>query len=413
MIKKLVVYIIYFWTIFIWRVSPLYASSLEYDNFFAEIIKKENKAEKDTYLLFDCLYDKDAENIDAYSLFLYMQDNGIKSNYVVLKESPLYEKLKKENKLDNIIGIDEYSKLNGWNFLQNIADVLPHTKAIITSFGTESVIDVYLKKLEYLKYIFIQHGQIYFKESVFHSGYLYPDKFPYILASSKIEEFILKKYGWNDQNIIKAGLPRWDLLKENIEYKQEKSIFIMFTWRNTSPYFFSETQYFNKLSSLLNSKKLHTFLKKHNIKVYFAPHHSLKTNSKINLDIEGIEGIEVIDTKHISNYIRKSSLLLTDFSSVSFDFMFQDKPVILYGLDRGDRLLDKNQYMDLELLYKRRNIFPNIVFDEDEAIELIKYYVKNDFKLQENIKQIYELFFYTKESIRKRLVDEIEKICKT
>ena len=404
MIKKLVVWIVYFWSIFIWGISPLYASSLEYDNFFAEIIKKENKAEKDTYLLFDCLYDKDAENIDAYSLFLYMQDNDIKSNYVVLKESPLYEKLKKENKLDNIIGIDEYSKLNGWNFLQNIADVLPHTKAIITSFGTESVLDVYLKKLEYLKYIFIQHGQIYFKESVMHSGYLYPDKFPYILASSPIEEFILKKYGWKDQNIIKAGLPRWDLLKE-------KSIFIMFTWRNTTPQFFSKTLYFNKLNSLLNNKKLHTFLKEQNIKVYLALHHALKTNSKINLDIN-IEGIEIVDTKYISKYIRKSSLLLTDLSSVAFDFMFQDKPVILYGLDRKDKLLDRKQYMDLELLYERRNVFPNIVFSEDEVIELIKYYVKNDFELQENIKQIYELFFYTKEDIRKILVTQIEKICR-
>ena len=411
MIKKLVVWIVYFWSIFIWGISPLYASSLEYDNFFAEIIKKENKAEKDTYLLFDCLYDKDAENIDAYSLFLYMQDNDIKSNYVVLKESPLYEKLKKENKLDNIIGIDEYSKLNGWNFLQNIADVLPHTKAIITSFGTESVLDVYLKKLEYLKYIFIQHGQIYFKESVMHSGYLYPDKFPYILASSPIEEFILKKYGWKDQNIIKAGLPRWDLLKENIEHKQEKSIFIMFTWRNTTPQFFSKTLYFNKLNSLLNNKKLHTFLKEQNIKVYLALHHALKTNSKINLDIN-IEGIEIVDTKYISKYIRKSSLLLTDLSSVAFDFMFQDKPVILYGLDRKDKLLDRKQYMDLELLYERRNVFPNIVFSEDEVIELIKYYVKNDFELQENIKQIYELFFYTKEDIRKILVTQIEKICR-
>ena len=34
--------------------------------------KDYHKYKKDTYILFDCLYDKNAEQIDAYSLFLHI-----------------------------------------------------------------------------------------------------------------------------------------------------------------------------------------------------------------------------------------------------------------------------------------------------------------------------------------------------
>jgi CDP-glycerol glycerophosphotransferase (TagB/SpsB family) len=49
-----------------------------------------------------------------------------------------------------------------------------------------------------------------------------------------------KKFGWKDKDIIKIGLPRWDLLnyyekKKNVFLEKannkNKSIFIMFTWR--------------------------------------------------------------------------------------------------------------------------------------------------------------------------------------
>ena len=184
----------------------------------------------------------------------------------------------------------------------------------------------------------------------------------------------------------------------------------MFTYRRTKPSVFTETLYFKRLNSLLKNTKLLSFLKSENVKVYFVMHHALKDISHVSLDID-VDGVEVIDTANISQYIRQASLLLTDFSSVSFDFMFQDKPVILYGLDRGDTLMDKEEYRDLELLYNKRNTFPNVVFDEKEVVELVKYYVKNDFHLEEDVKRTYDSFFFTKENIRAKLIDEIEKAC--
>ncbi len=380
-----------------------------YDNVFLKIKKDASKYEKDSFLLFDCLYDKDAESIDAYSLFLHIKEKGYKAYYITLKDSDIYKKLKDENNLENIIVISEYSRNDGKKFITEIAKILPRTKAIITSFGTESVIDKYFHSLDYLKYIFIQHGQTFFKESVLNSGYLFEKKFPYILASSDIESAIFKKYGWKDKNILKAGLPRWDLLKNNNLSNNEKSIFIMFTWRITNPKRFAHSLYLKRLSSLLGNKEFHNFLQKNNIKVYLAIHHALKANSNINLNID-LDNIEVVDTKKISHYIKKSSLLITDLSSVCFDFMFQNKPVIFYGLDRGDGLLERNQFIDLELLKRRENVIPNIVFDEKLLIEKVKYYVNRDFVLEDNTANIYSKFFYLKENIREKLFDEINRV---
>ncbi|MBR5154392.1 MAG: CDP-glycerol glycerophosphotransferase family protein [Alphaproteobacteria bacterium] len=383
--------------------------SSKYDIFFEDILKKEKQHLKDSYILFDCLYDKNAESIDAYSLFLYMKQNNLPVYYVLLKDNPLYQKLKNDNELDNVIVIENYSKRDGENFLKAIKDVLPRTKAIISSFGTESIIDKYFHSLKYLKYIFIQHGQVFFKQSVMYSGYLFPKKFPYILASSDIERAIFRKYGWEDKNILKAGLPRWDLLKDK-EHLDEKSILIMFTWRLTTPRLFAKSLFLKRFSSLLNNKEFNDFLLKNNIKIYLAHHHAFKTNSNININID-LPNIEIVDMNNISHYIKKSSLLITDLSSVSFDFMFQNKPVIFYGLDRGDILLEKNQYNDLEILKQIEKTFPNIVFEEKELIELVKQYVNNGFMLEEKDIQIYDKFFFTKKNIRQQLLDEINRIC--
>jgi hypothetical protein len=90
--------------------------------------------------------------------------------------------------------------------------------------------------------------------------------------------------------------------------------------------------------------------------------------------------------------------------------MFQNKPVILYGLDRGDKLLEKNQYIDMEALKEKQSTFPNIFFDENEVIEKIKYYIENDFILEPEITDIYNKFFFIKENIRDDLIQKIEKI---
>jgi CDP-glycerol glycerophosphotransferase (TagB/SpsB family) len=103
-------------------------------------------------------------------------------------------------------------------------------------------------------------------------------------------------------------------------------------------------------------------------------------------------------------------MLVTDFSSVVFDFMFQDKPVICYGLDLGDKLLSRNEQKDLKLLQDKQETFPNIIFDEQDVINKIKYYVENDFNVETENLNKYSKYSYTKENIRQKITKALENL---
>ena len=379
------------------------------------IIKKLKKEQanqiRDSYLLFDCLNGDVCECIDAYSLFVEMKKLGKKAYYVLFKNSELYEQLSKNNNLDGIIAIENPTKTHPSEFLEKTYNILLNCKAIITAYGFFSQrSEKFFYKNPYFQYVFIQHGPTYLKESVMYNGYLYKNRFNKILISSEQEYKIFKKFKWDDKKLLKVGLPRWDLLKNEYNPTKEKSILIMLTWRRFQKNIFNESLYRKNLLSLLNNKQLQEYIKSKNVKLYFAPHHSLKHLRGINFN-PSIENIEIADTNKISTYIKECSCLITDFSSIAFDFMFQNKPVLCYLLDKKDPLLGQLDRQDMECFDYKQYIFPNVFFEEETLIKKLKYYIEQDFIIEQEIKNKYNQFFYTKENIRKQLINEIDNAC--
>ena len=380
---------------------------LEQD-YINKLKRNQKKYKRDTYLLFDCLQDSSVEAIDAYSLFLYMRQNGKNVYYVLLKDNKLYKQLESENNLDNIIGLDKPSRDYPGSFLESLYDVLLHTKCVITSFaGNSEVVEKFFKRSSVWQYIFIQHGPTFLKESVFASNYLSHKKFDKILVSSEEERNLFKKHEWSDENLIKAGLPRWDLL-DNVEKDSQKSILVMLTWRKFNQINFEKSLYKKNLFSLLKNKELNDYLKEKNVKLYFAPHHALVSLNELEF-VSDLENVQFIKSNEVSRCIRKCSALITDFSSVAFDFMFQNKPVIYYLLDKEDSRLSDLDRFDLECIANKKNNIPNMLFDEKSVVRKIKYYIDNDFVIESEVKEKYDKFFYTKNYIRAKLVEEIDK----
>lgn len=378
--------------------------------YIKELKRNYLKFPNDSYLLFDCLHDNTVECIDAYSLFLEMRRQNLNAYYVILKDTPLYRQLAAGHNLENIIPLENSSKEFPGEFVQTIYPFLLRTKAIITSFGENSKkIGLFFKDFPHWQYIFIQHGTIFLKESIMYNGYLFPDKFDKVLICSEQEKKIFNKYGWGDEKLIKCGLPRWDLLKPAGE--MEKSILVMFTWRKLDILHFETSLYRQNILNLLTNKELHGLLEDNNITLYFAHHHALAKNNGIDFQVEGSANVKIIDNTEISKYIRKTSCLITDFSSVAFDFMFQNKPVLFYLLDAYEKNLNKNDAKDLQRLEYKQFILPNVLYSQEEVINRLKFYIQNNFTIEQETKAQYDKFFYTKTDICKQLIKEIQNLC--
>lgn len=68
-------------------------------------------------------------------------------------------------------------------------------------------------------------------------------------------------------------------------------------------------------------------------------------------------------------------MLITDYSSVSWEAYYQGKPVIFYAFD-----LDTYEKVHGSYLDYRKEVFGDLVWNEDSLIDAIEEYVKNGFK---------------------------------
>lgn len=369
--------------------------------------KQQANTNKDTYILFDDLNTDFTECIDMYSLFLYMQDNNIKSYYLIRKKNPKYKKIKNNA---NVIGISKRG--GGLEFFLKTYKILLHTRAVLTSFGElRSYLQDFLYKNRYIDYIFMQHGVVYYKNHIiFDKDYISSKKYNKLLVSSEREKDIfLNNSEWDSANILEVGLPRWDLLKKN---NLEKNIFIMFTWRNS----FREnkdidirvTKYYKKIISFLKHKKFNKFCVENNIKIYYTFHHMF-LDSFSNISLNELQNFNFIPTDQISETISKTSLFITDYSSIAFDFLYLDIPVIFYRLDH----LDKALCFDIENMQNVQKVdgdLFNVIYDEENLIDKIIFYSENDFILEKENTQKAENFFKTKNNIRKKIMEVLERL---
>src|SRR5690606_8936980 len=149
------------------------------------------------------------------------------------------------------------------------------------------------------------------------------------------------EYGYLDGQVKLTGLPRHDRLKDNHKKNQ---IIIMPTWRKEittplnkdmkRPYNpkFKNSQYFQKLNELLNNGALLAYAKQNQIKIKFIIHPNHKEQLK---DFTLNDVIEIVNPDDIKYYevFNEASLMITDYSSVAFDFAYLRKPIIYYQFD--------------------------------------------------------------------------------
>ncbi|WP_251172300.1 CDP-glycerol glycerophosphotransferase family protein [Cytobacillus firmus] len=184
------------------------------------------------------------------------------------------------------------------------------------------------------KKIFLQHGVLGRKNVPYHKKYY---KFPFnvfIVSSFAEKDMVVKQFGYLHSEVAVTGLARFDKLWDNHHPKNE--ILLIPTWREwiSSEETLINSSYYQKYIEFITSAELAGLLEKYDLKLNFYPHYRMQQYivNHVHLDNPRIRLIE-FGEKSVQDLIKDNRIMVTDYSSVSFDFSYLGKPVIYFHFD--------------------------------------------------------------------------------
>lgn len=356
-------------------------------------------------LLFDYIYSPICEDLNAFTIFEYYQKNKNNDAYYVLNEgTELYKSLLSRNKTKNIIPYRN-EKNNGHLF-----PFLLNSKIIIQSYALFFFQKI-VSHVKYLKFLYICHAVNYFKTSIIKIQLSRLDKKKQnIILTSPYEYNLYKKLKLYDENLMyKGGLARYDRL--NYAHKnmtERECLLVSFTYRSFKNSLYKKSLFKTNTNKLLTDKSLNTFLENKNLDLIFIQHHNdVRRGRSVSKNVS--RNIIFKEQKFLAHYIEQCSLFITDFSSISFDFMFQNKPVLFYHLDMDDKLKFKEKSF-MKIDYSNNIYYKNVFIKQEDVVNKIKYYVNRNFALEDGLAEKYKTLFYNKKNIIQKIVNIINNI---
>lgn len=232
--------------------------------------------------------------------------------------------------------------------------------------------------------VFLQHGITKDDMKGFHRENTHLNLF--ICGAEPEYEYILSTYGYSERALKYTGLARFDKLHD---FTIKRQVLIMPTWRDwLSPDFhgdglsaqaIQESRYFQAWSALLRSERLRTLAEQYQVSFIFYPHYEMQRF--LDLFPQGNDAVVIADFTHydVQNLLKESMLLITDFSSVFFDFAYMNKPTLYYQFDEDE--YRAHHYAQGYFDY-RRDGFGEVVTEEAELLDLLERYLAEDCRMQ-------------------------------
>jgi CDP-glycerol glycerophosphotransferase (TagB/SpsB family) len=183
----------------------------------------------------------------------------------------------------------------------------------------------------------VQHG-LSVQDLTFDSNRVVNNNKRYYCASRhEITNLSQPEYDYDPQVLRLTGIPRYDGLIND----DRRQILITPTWRSyiampavmgsSRPYNpdFCNTDYYRIFQSLLENEKLAQIAEKTGYRIIYLLHPVISAQKK---DFHPGKGVELVSSLDISyeEILTQSSLMVTDYSGVQFDFAYMRKPVVYF-----------------------------------------------------------------------------------
>lgn|GEM_PF-3113045 len=230
-----------------------------------------------------------------------------------------------------------------------------HARFLISSHADANIINPFgltqpvYRDISKFQYVFLQHGVT--KEDLSDWLNRYNKNIALFVTAARPEyDSILEyAYHYSDKQVKLTGFPRWDYFMNEPKPRQ---LVVMPTWRqnlagatdrnNTRAYNpeFINSGFFKQWNSLLCHPKLNELLKKYEVTLKFCLHPSSIAQAK---DFASSDLVEIASRFNYHDELCRSIAMITDYSSVAFDFAYLQKPLIYFQFDQETYFSDHSR----------------------------------------------------------------------
>ena len=351
---------------------------------------------------------KDEARDNGYHLFKYIRKSHQEDKvyYIIDRNS---KDLEKVQQFGNIIYSDTFKHYVYYALANKL--VIAHLGSCVP----DSPICWKLEGLKIIKHkrVFIQHGITISSNYSLMYDNTKADLF--ICGAKKEYDFVRSKFRYPEGSVKYTGFARFDNLHD---FEVKNQILVMPTWRQWIPSMtwssenkeeckriFLESEYYKNFNELINNNEINNILEKNDIKLIFYPHHEMQRYIELfenNYDRILIARENEFDVQQL---LKESKILITDYSSVAFDFAYMKKPVIYYQFD-SDKYYN-NHYTKGYFDYEKYGFGP-VVDNLNELICKLKEYV--DIENKSYLSRIEKFFLLHDLDNSYRIYEEIRKI---
>ncbi|MCR5793454.1 MAG: CDP-glycerol glycerophosphotransferase family protein [Lachnospiraceae bacterium] len=348
---------------------------------------------KNIWVFYDKLY-KGGDSSSYLYKYAKKQKDHIRKYYLLDKDCPDYKRMRKEGFRPVKRGTLKHKML----FLR--AKMMIVSNSTVFAFNDYPLrLSNHIRGLTDFDVVCVQHGMSIQKIAIAQNRLRDNTKLYYCASKYEIENLSKPVYDYEGYDALRlTGVPRYDGLVD----RAKKQILISPTWRMQSAMYimsnegverdynpnFKETTYYKVFNSLINDERLLNAAKEYGYRLAYVLHPIVSPQAK---DFDHNDYVDIIPSTGDMSYedlFCESSLMVSDYSGVQFDFAYMRKPVVyLHHKDIPTHYEEGTFHYDTMA-------FGEICHTNDELIDVLIDYMKNGCVMKDEYRRRADDFFY-------------------
>ncbi|MFC0336341.1 CDP-glycerol glycerophosphotransferase, TagB/SpsB family [Kushneria avicenniae] len=312
---------------------------------------------KSRWVLFE--HESQTAQDNAFVFFKWLKENHPeqKSYYIIDKKAKDYNRV---SGYDGVVSYFSFRHL----MLMLRCSLIVSSQSRFHGYKFRPLKSPMREKIIEKKNVFLQHGVTGLKKNASFDRKHFRDAADLITVSSETElEIVRDNWNFEEGAIALSGMARFDNLVDKSS-SNILQVLVIPTWRlwleGTTKEEFKKSEFFEFYSSLLGEKNIKKTRDGKPIEFIFYLHSKIAEHLNAFKCADNVKCIEMGATP-VNELMMQSNIMVTDYSSVAWDFLYMNKKVIFSHFDADRYLATHGSYMDFS-----NELFGRQVFSVDE-----------------------------------------------